>query len=365
MLLNAAEGKSVQDKSVNFLDQWFYFDPETKIYSPYIPTYHSGVKSLVFPLDWQKLRQKELNILLPERTYVFINNRLLVSSDIKGYTKIKWQNLKQFSPPYFLTIYNSSGFQNQILTVYGTISETTEKREVQEIIQPRPEYAQIFNDFFVIALLSVFILQAVLKSYHLKIYLTFYGLRGDTAFSSGQSFVLRKPLNINNLFALLIHSLAVVLTLFLIQNLSENFLGVNLYEKNDSLPVLSYKLLWFAVITLILYILKYFLIAVVSILFNLKEFRYNHYFYSIRISMLFYAFFLPLTAVLYLWNGSLPDFFYSGFLVLAIAGFSIIKILIISYSLNKIRPFRNLYLFSYLCATELIPLFFAIKLVVI
>jgi hypothetical protein len=39
-------------------------------------------------------------------------------------------------------------------------------------------------------------------------------------------------------------------------------------------------------------------------------------------------------------------------------------VLVINFALNKLTSVKNLYLFSYLCATELIPLLIGIKVLV-
>jgi hypothetical protein len=100
---------------------------------------------------------------------------------------------------------------------------------------------------------------------------------------------------------------------------------------------------------------------VLGSLFRLDKVVDVHFFDFIHYSKVFYTLLVPVLVLIFTSYLSYIDRVESLCTVIII-GFALLRILLISFRLNKLVPDRNLYLFSYLCVTELVPLLTGIKL---
>jgi hypothetical protein len=107
-----------------------------------------------------------------------------------------------------------------------------------------------------------------------------------------------------------------------------------------------------------MYFVKYIFLETIGWIFNLSTIVKIQYYELLKFFFKFNLFVVPLCLVLRSIN-------YIGFPPSYLAFFILISLLIIllriSFLIFKLTPFRNLYLFSYLCTTEILPLFIIIK----
>ena len=110
-------------------------------------------------------------------------------------------------------------------------------------------------------------------------------------------------------------------------------------------------------------LLKLLFLTLMGYIFDLTPLVSLQYREFVR-TLLFMGIFFPLIMILYLaFNTVVPQ------LVLLISNIAVSTILIVTvlrifYTLNKKFALRNLHLFSYICATEIIPLIILLKLIV-
>jgi hypothetical protein len=129
-------------------------------------------------------------------------------------------------------------------------------------------------------------------------------------------------------------------------------------ETDITSRILFYTLLIFAFV-----LLKLLFLTLMGYIFDLTPLVSLQYREFVR-TLLFMGIFFPLIMIVYLaFNTIVPQ------LVLLISNIAISTILIVTvlrifYTLNKKFSLRNLHLFSYICATEIIPLIILLKLIV-
>jgi len=167
---------------------------------------------------------------------------------------------------------------------------------------------------------------------------------------------------LSSLLFLLAFSLTLALLIAAIHTNVQQYQLVNqlfpVSEADIATKVLFYTLLIFVVI-----LLKYLFLKVMGFIFGLEQVVRVQYREFIR-SMLFLGIFLPLVMLLYLaLNTTIPG------TILLISNLAVSIVLIVTLLrvftvVNKKAPVLNLHLFSYLCATEVIPLAIMLKLIV-
>lgn len=110
-------------------------------------------------------------------------------------------------------------------------------------------------------------------------------------------------------------------------------------------------------------IIKWIIVRFVSGLFRLLDFAPVHFFNYQRFSFLFLIAFSAIVFLLYFGAGTNESIY--SFLVWILVIIAALRMLLILFKLLNGSSYRILHLFSYLCATEIIPYLFAIKLILI
>jgi hypothetical protein len=169
-----------------------------------------------------------------------------------------------------------------------------------------------------------------------------------------ENLVKTRPLSSVNLsfYALLAFLVSWVITALLL--LTENPLGRRFFSFDT-----FFEGLWvwfrFALFLFVLLILKYVLIWAFKELFRIKAFIHSHYYNFVRLGLLFYVFFAGLLFVSYFTFFKVDPGYYEllGYMLF---GALALRVIIIFFKLMNSSSHSVLHLFSYLCATELIPL---------
>lgn len=136
-----------------------------------------------------------------------------------------------------------------------------------------------------------------------------------------------------------------------------SFINKNEYLiDNDLLGLFTISLIIF-----MLFYAKYLLIHLAGSLFALKNFAKNHFKELVRLTLLFNFILVPVVAVINF--SELIDFeiSYMGFLLLFIFSLVLVlfKLIVLTF---RVSDFKYIYLFSYLCLAEIIPLGIALKI---
>jgi hypothetical protein len=363
--LNAQPEKSSEEFQVvkDLRSEILVYDSDFSSYVPYNSDLHSGTRYITLRLDSSYLSQYPLVSYLSANAAFFLDNKLFYQQKTSGWVIF---NSRQLGKATWLTIFHPTGDLPVGNLFYGfKIGEKAPVKVTVNRLETRPYDALTFENFFIIFFVLILVVLVISKVFNNKAYNEFYNLRRNTlTVGKDQNYIFKKPMNSNNLLALLIHCMIFVFVLFVVQYLTGGIIHLPLFSPESSLGDLVGRYFTITVIAFIIYILKYFLIAFISYLYNVKEYRLTHYFNWVKLSMLFYLLILPIIGLIYIWYHNLNGTLIKNIVFFSLILFSIAKIIIISYNLNKIRQFRNLYLFSYLCATEIIPLFIVFKLLI-
>jgi hypothetical protein len=108
---------------------------------------------------------------------------------------------------------------------------------------------------------------------------------------------------------------------------------------------------------------KYLLIQAVGSVFKLSGVTHVHFYEYLLFSRVFYTAVVFLQFALFLvapvWVSVIAEV-----IIWVVLLFNIVRIVVINSVLSRLTSAKNLYLFSYLCTTELIPLLIGIKILI-
>jgi hypothetical protein len=350
----------------SFQDDFQVFDVATKAYVPYIPELHATQTALSAYIDLESNRHYKLLLSTQEDGYLFINAAL--RKNLRAGT---WQILDIDSlfrvykrPEIFLTLYGSPGVAGkQLYIAYprSAVQKTIVLRDDNLSVRPRP--IPIYSNFLSIGLLIVLAFYAFLFSFHNRAFSRFFSLRDLLSVrAQEESFLISRPLSSVNLLFTLGLSLLVAYLMMLVQ--SHN---VDVFSGRVVLPMLTqwggvgseYVLL--TGLTFGAMIGKYLLVEVISGLYKLQDITNVHFFKIIQSSLLFFTG-LALIMLIVAYNIDLNGWSENAVLF-PLIGFYTARIALLYLVVRAGEPIKNLYLFSYLCIVELIPLIIGLRLI--
>ncbi len=223
-----------------------------------------------------------------------------------------------------------------------------------DVVIVNPRAARTFSNFFIMGLTILAIYFAVLSNFYPRVVSEYYNFRrAISARESDENLLKSRPLNSTNIYVYIFFSLLLSFIILSLAYLSNSFPEVSLFY-----PTSFANALWnWAELTLTilaLLVFKFALIVYFTRLFAITGFTNNHLFNFIRLSLMSVS---AMLLVLVIFQLGFLDFSQNSFeklllyILITLAPISFI----IYLKLMNAAPFKNLHLFSYLCATELIP----------
>ena len=344
---------------------WQVFDRAYGAYVPYLKPKHGNISSVSLAVDLAAQKGNELLFYAEEETYLFVNAALQRRID-PGWVVLRVDSLRALyqQGPFFLTLYRSSGTLPPLTALIGhlkTIRQVATSTSPGLLIQARRVSG--FNYFVVLASLFILGSYAFLWNLHPGAFNRFYSLR--SLFSSSQredDVQVGKPLNSINLLFLLNHAFLLALLYTLIREGTQRVVfPEQVLRTPEGLGNHTFNFLLVGLVVFLLMVIKYAGTYLLGSLFRFEKLVNVHFFEYIHLSKVFYTLIVPALVVVFT---SYPSYLAVAeqFCIPLVIGFSFLRIGLISLSLNRLASHRNLYLFSYLCVTELVPLLTGIKI---
>jgi hypothetical protein len=221
------------------------------------------------------------------------------------------------------------------------------------------------GNFIILAALLIVALYAFLWNYHPKAFNSYYSLKSLFSFSFKEDTVfVSRPLSRISMLFIFAHSMLLSYLYILIQK-SSGGLSINdrfLQAATSFVDLFSYFFIATAIVFGLI-VAKYVFISLLGNLFNLSKIVHMHFFEYLLYSRVFYTIIVAAVFVVYI---SYPTFLPQAIeeIIFIIVVFNFIRLFIINFALNRFTSVKNLYLFSYLCATELTPLLIGIKVLI-
>ena len=365
-----AKGGLSADKSFyivhDYQDDWQVFDERYKAYVPYVREQHKGYNSFSLFFDIENYKGYKILYRSEKENYLFIDASLQKKLLISTLVVLDIDSLENIfgKTKLFLTIYGTNtNVEDLSLQIGNKISNSQKAIEMNEsLLTILPRDISPFQNFFVIGLMLLVCFYAFLYNFQPKSFERFFSPRDLLTISKrDDSFVVNKPFDLGNIFFVVSLSLTLGFIFMLITHeKTDLFSASNILNEGETLGALMLNFLEISIIVFASLVLKYWVLRVLSNLYRLDNITNIHYFKIIQASSLF---FLVLLIVLTLSTVSIPGIVKNAekYLSIPISLFFIARLALLYFTINKVTTLKNLYLFSYLCIVELIPLIVGIR----
>ncbi|GAB3560163.1 DUF4271 domain-containing protein [Spirosoma fluminis] len=348
----------------NFREDFQVYDERTKAYVPYILEQHADETALSVYVDLESNRHYNLLISTQQDGYLFINAALKRKLRANQWQVLSIDSLYRVyrQPEVFLTLYGAPGLADKQLFI-GYPKSATQKpvilRDDNLSVRPRPQ--AVYENFLNIGLLFLLAAHAFLYTAYPRAFQRFYSLRDLLSLrAQEESFLINRPLSITNIWFMLNLSFVVAYLIIFVQSRNlEVFESRTLLLREQQFGWLIGEFLVLTGLAFLSLMGKYLALEVLGGLYKLQSIINVHYFKILQSSLLFFSGSTVVLAVISYNTAatSWPE----GALFLPMIAFYIARLALLYFVIRTMEPIKNLYLFSYLCIVELIPLIIGLR----
>ncbi|WP_235925533.1 DUF4271 domain-containing protein [Pontibacter burrus] len=298
---------------------------------------------------------------------LFLNNKLLFVADSTASYRLNLSDYVRGLVPvdgkYLLTVWHPE--QPPVVSAFRSAEPVNQLQQQQDgQIAYKIHARETINlNAFTIFMLLIGLLYGSLRSNYPGDFSSLFNLSSFFRVSSLQEGFLAKPISSwSSILFVLVFSLSLSLLIAAIHT------GVQYVQLlNQFFPVstadITTRILFYTVLIFSFILLKYLFLKMMGFIFGLEDIVQLQYQEFVR-TILFLGIFMPVIVLIYLaFNASMPGIILliSNLAVALLLGITIVRVFA---TVNTKAPVQNLHLFSYLCATEVIPLAIILKLIV-
>jgi len=358
----------------DFGDDFMVFDEATKAYSPYIDELHADQTALSVFVDLESNRHYTLLLRADEDSYLFINAALKrklragqwqvlrLDSLYRAYHRPVRPNAPAPRTEIFLTLYGSPGSKGKQVIIGQPISATQKVvvlRDDNLSVRPRPR--SVYANFLGAGLLVLLATHALLYALFPRAFRRFFSLRDLVSLRSDEdSFLINRPLSSTNVLLTLNLGLVVAYLIIFLQSRNISVFALQRLFGSDQQPgwIVS-EFLVLGVLAFLALLGKYVALQVIGGLYKLQSIVNIHFFKALQSSALFFTGMTLLLAVI-AYNTTATDWASGAFLIPLLV-FYLTRLGWLYVVIRSQEAIKNLYLFSYLCIVELIPLIIGLR----
>lgn len=345
---------------------WQVYDAGSTNLVPYAANLHNDYSAVHQWVTMAPAKPFVIEFTAQKDLCLFLNNQLIFTADSTStyaFDLSTWNSrVKPVNGRYLLSVWHPSQHPNVGTFRNRVQAERTANETMQGSFSVRlREY--INQNAFIIFMLLIGLLYGGLKTTFPSDFQAVFGAESFWRSRSLDEGILAKPLSTwSGVLFILAFSLSMAL---LIAAIHTNVQHVRIF--NRLFPVseadITTKILFYTFLIFVIILLKYLFLKVLGFIFGLEQIVQVQFSEFLR-SLLFLGLFLPVVMLLYLsLNQVASD------TVLTVSSMAVLLLLVITIvrvflTVNKQTSVINLHLFSYLCATEVIPLAIMLKFIV-
>lgn len=350
----------------DYHDDWQVYDDRMKSYIPYISEKHLGYPSHTVFCDIQSNRGYNILVYAQKAdNFLFINGSLRQKIPVGKWIVLSVDSLYRAyeQPIIYITLYGSNDIDDKKLML-GYKRSLNQKPIVlaESGITAKPRTPTPYRNYIVLVSMFILVFFSYLSNSYIRAFQRYFNLKDlFNTFIREQSSLINKPLNRMNVMFLILLSLIISLFYMLLQSKGIHiFGGRTILQEGDTLGVLLSNYFRISLAVFVIMVMKYFFIGLVGQLFNLEKIVDLHYFKIVQASSLFYSALVLVLSILFMQY--LPnDFNWQVYLFTPIVAFYFIRIFILYFTIIRSIPKQSLYLISYLCIVEILPVILGIR----
>ena len=348
----------------DFRDDFQVYDEVTKAYVPYIGELHAGQTALSAYVDLESNRHYSLLVSTRQPAYLFINAALRRKIPANQWVVLRIDSLYRIyrQPEIFLTLYGSPGLDDKQLFIGYPKSDTRQAIVLRDDnLSVKPRNRSVYDDFLGVGMLFLLATHAFLFTFYHRAFLRFYNLRDLLSLrAQEESFLINRPLSSTNILFVLNLSFLVAYLALLVQSRNPGLLiSAALLPGEPRFGWLAGSFLLVSGLAFLALMGKYVALEIMGSLYKLQSITNIHFFKVLQSSLLFFTC-LATVVALVVYNTSATDWPKSA-LLLPLLGFYLTRLFLLYAVIRSVEPIKNLYLFSYLCIVELIPLVIGLR----
>ncbi|GAB3906308.1 hypothetical protein GCM10028803_38460 [Larkinella knui] len=349
----------------DFRNDWLVYDQSYKSYVPFIDEQHALVSSVSFFLDIESNRRYNLLISTRQDGYLFIDAALKRKLIANEWLVLNLDSLYRAyrKPELFLTLHGSPGVDDKMVFIGHRKSAAQKDVVVTDTrLSILPRRLSVYTNFFTLCLLFIVAINAYLFNFHHRAFLRFFNLADLLSVTvRDELFLVNRPLSRTNLLFLMNLGFITAYLYLIIQSKNiDLFLSRALLLRGQGLLDLTITFFELSILAFLLLLAKYLFIVTIGGLYRLEEVVNLHFFKVIQSSLLFFTFGAISVATIAA-NSSMTGTWPSMWLIVPFVGFYIIRLALLYVVIANKAVIKNLYLFSYLCIVELIPLTIGVR----
>ncbi|GAL83705.1 hypothetical protein MYP_932 [Sporocytophaga myxococcoides] len=356
---NSAENefKIVKDLS----SDWKIYNADINGYVPFIRE-KSQKSHFVFQwINLDKYANYHLRVKAAPKLSLFVNNKLYYTNIETKYQDIAIPvkdllNNATISRKDLLTIYQPDASFNEGAVFIGYFPE--KEVELAPAIKIEAKRQNFLGDLVMALFISSFAIIAILKNRFPKSFSLFFQ-KSEFSLSASEELLNSRIIDFPLLLVIILNAFSLSILIFSNKE-SENFVKFLTLVKTPNLSLFSQ----FALSTLViifLIIIKYLLITFLGWIFDLNRLITLHFYEFLSIMLKVNLFVVPVVLILLSINNFHPFMSITALTIILLIIFFLL-ILKVSYIIFKFSNYRNLYLFSYLCISEILPFIVITKL---
>lgn len=340
---------------------WVFYNNDEQVMLPFLDNDQESPEAIHLSIDMNSYgKESRLLIEVPANSSLFLENKFVKSYKDSVILLLLIDSLNNIfeKESLQLTLFNKSGFRNPSGAKIGFIHRSFDSSIDLNPVEIRRIDSR--SEYFKIIILILFTFFVVLHAFFPAELMDFLSFRILVTFRTTSTLLL-KYRSISKIQLLIIVYQAALLSGVLIIFLSyyNNPLSQSSFLKIN--PILGWLITLGAI--LILLLVKYILVAILSMLFGLGD-RVNYYFIEfLRMAMIFYSIiFAVLSYTIINHFNSLSALLNS--LIIVIILFFVFRFVILFIKFRKTISMKSLYLFSYFCTTEIIPIIIGLNFLI-
>jgi hypothetical protein len=340
---------------------WLIYDPSSSLLVPYVPSIHSGYREIHFEINTGLYHDSEIQIKYPPNTGFFLNNTLV--------------DYSSYSATYNYSIDSLSEYFTDSILVASIYTKSTLEELHTRIVTPREDVGRIaqgdiylsFNnvpysktmEFIKIGILLIFTLYAFFLNTGRRIFIQYYNISNSFLRVSVDEF-LNRTSKLTRLDFVYIAGLSIVMSfvIFVIINKQDIHHGAGI-----SVTISRLFTSWLILVLVIFfwYLVRIFIISVMSDIFQIREIKVIHTFELLRLTNFFsLLFFIVISAALFVLE--MPFETLGLILTKMFLLFALFRIVVLFFKFLNSTSYKKLYLFAYLCTAEIFPILVGLKL---
>ncbi len=341
-------------------DRLYFFDNTSGTYMPLVQSVEKNVSNILLPVSRYEFPGARIKFRLPENSHMFLNGKYFYSAPVETTKWIDFDSLFSANPgdSLFIGIYlpgkNVSKLQVSVSPKGGKIPE--EGNDGAAFL--RPFHSGVRN-FLIIGFLLIAAYIAFLLNFDRKLFGQYLNIGRILMRPETDDLLDRnKPVGGTDLLFVILEALLLGFFLYII------LFGIgtgNDIEHHEFFRGMFYWTI-ISIAVLIWILLKFNLVRNLSYLLQIRDVGKVHFIESSRITLFMLMAYWSLSLVL-LFIFKVNFNRYALFLAGSLVYIAFLRMILIMLKILIYAPYKKMYIISYLCASELIPVVLGLKLI--